>query len=153
MKSNAPSFVASTAVVTVPWPEMMTTGTASLVALIRCSVSRPSIPGILTSRKIRSGVSFSARATPSGPLDASRTSYPSYSRIIRTERRISASSSMTRMRDLGIEGALLNRHGHERALGDGGIVHVESEHVAGPRRRDQTLVVGDRCHGTAVDFH
>ena len=30
MKSNAPSLVASTAVLTVPWPEMMTTGSASL---------------------------------------------------------------------------------------------------------------------------
>ncbi len=29
MKSNAPAFVASTAVVTVPWPEMITTGSVS----------------------------------------------------------------------------------------------------------------------------
>ncbi len=98
MKSKAPALVASTAVLTVPWPEMITTGSVSVTARIRCSASRPSMPGILTSRNTRSGDSFSASATPSGPLDASITSYPSYSRIIRTDRRISASSSTTRIR-------------------------------------------------------
>ena len=69
MKSNAPSLVASTAVLTVPWPEMMTTGSASFVCRIFCSASRPSMPPILMSRKTRSGGSRSTSATPSGPLD------------------------------------------------------------------------------------
>src|SRR5262245_45923223 len=99
MKSNAPSLVASTAVLTVPCPEMMTTGSDSVTWRIFCSVSRPSMPPILMSRNARSGVSRSMSARASAPLDASCTSYPSYSRIIRTERRISASSSTTRIRD------------------------------------------------------
>ena len=71
---RAPALVASTAVLTVPCPEMITTGSVSFDALIRCSASRPSMPGILMSRNTRSGDSRSAIVTPSGPLDASRTS-------------------------------------------------------------------------------
>ena len=74
MKSNAPAFVASTAVLTVPCPEMMTTGRFSFAARSFCSTSRPSMPGILMSRNTRSGASRSASAMPSGPLDASMTS-------------------------------------------------------------------------------
>ena len=51
MKSKAPSFVASTAVLTVPWPERITTGGAASRSLSRFSTSRPSICGILMSRK------------------------------------------------------------------------------------------------------
>jgi hypothetical protein len=74
MKSNAPSLVASTAVLTVPCPETMTTGRDSLDPRIFSSVSRPSMPGILMSRKARSGGSRSTSAIASGPLDASCTS-------------------------------------------------------------------------------
>ena len=74
MKSKAPALVASTAVLTVPCPEMMTTGRSSFAARSFCSTSRPSIPGILMSRKTRSGASRSASAMPSGPLEASMTS-------------------------------------------------------------------------------
>ena len=74
MKSKAPALVASTAVLTVPCPEMITTGSASFEALMRCSASSPSMPGILMSRNTRSGDSRSAIATPSGPLEASSTS-------------------------------------------------------------------------------
>ena len=56
MKSKAPSFVASTAVFTVPWPERITTGGAHGRALSSFSTSRPSICGILMSRTTRSGV-------------------------------------------------------------------------------------------------
>ena len=49
MKSDASAFVASTAVLTVPCPEMMTTGRFSF-ARSRCNASRPSMPGILMSR-------------------------------------------------------------------------------------------------------
>ena len=55
MKSNAPSLVASTAVDTVPCPEMTTMGVTSTMCRSRCSTSRPSMPGILTSRKMQIG--------------------------------------------------------------------------------------------------
>src|SRR5688572_304242 len=129
---------------------MMTTGVASLAALMRCSTSRPSMPGIFTSRKMRSGDSFSASATPSGPLEASMTSYPSYSRIIRTERRISASSSTTRIRDFT---GLFNGDGDERSLSDRGIVNVQREDIAGFRGADQSLVVAHGSDRTPVDLH
>ena len=74
MKSKAPLRVASTAVLTVAWPEIITTGGASLRAFRRSSTSMPSIAGILMSRNTRSGASRSAIASPSGPVAASRQS-------------------------------------------------------------------------------
>ena len=66
MKSNAPRRTASAPVAPVPCPEIITTG-ASHTALIRSSASKPSMPGILMSRKTTSGDSRSASAIPSGP--------------------------------------------------------------------------------------
>jgi hypothetical protein len=74
MKVKAPSLVASTAVATVPWPEMMITGSASCWPRMRLSASRPSMPGILMSRNTRSGVSRSMAAMPSCAVGASRHS-------------------------------------------------------------------------------
>ena len=61
-KSNAPRRVASTAVSTVPWPDIMTTGQplAALVDHSRSSVM-PSTSGIQMSSSTRSGVWRSAR--------------------------------------------------------------------------------------------
>ena len=70
-KSNAPSLVASTAVLTVPCPEMMTTGNSSSSPRILRRTSMPSMPGILMSTNTRSGASRSTHASPACPLGAS----------------------------------------------------------------------------------
>ncbi len=72
-KSNAPSRVASTAVVMVPCPDITTIGVTSVRCVSRWSTSRPSMPGILMSRNTRSGASRSTRATPSSPVAAVMT--------------------------------------------------------------------------------
>ena len=59
---------------TLPWPERMTTSGLCPSARRRFSTSRPSIWGILMSRKTRSGCSFSAILSPAGPFCASRHS-------------------------------------------------------------------------------
>ena len=102
MKSQAPSFTASTAVLTVPWPERITTGGPPSCSFSRFRTSSPSIWGILTSRKTRSGDSCSAIFSPTGPFAASSTSYPSYSKIILREERTASSSSM--ISTLGLHG-------------------------------------------------
>ena len=53
-KSSAPARTASIAVRTSPWPEIMTTGVEIPRARIFASVSSPSCPGILMSRRIAS---------------------------------------------------------------------------------------------------
>ena len=73
-KSKAPRRVASTAVLTVPCPDIITTGNVSSRWRIRRSTSRPSIPGILTSRNTISGGSAAMRASPSSPPGAGRHS-------------------------------------------------------------------------------
>src|SRR5215216_1862925 len=55
----------------------------------------PSRPGIITSRRITSGLSDLAFSRPLGPSAASSTSIPSASRLTRQRRRIGASSSIT----------------------------------------------------------
>src|SRR5262249_11056678 len=159
MKSNAPSLVASTAVLTVAWPEMITTGSVSVICRIFWSASSPSSPGIRMSMKTRSGGSRSMIASPSGPLEASWTSYPSYSRIIRTERRISASSSMTRMRAfMLVRGAARSQSfvhcgHHDASLPHGRIVSVKRQRVTRVGRAQEALDVGRRPHGLPVDLH
>ena len=64
----------------------------------------PSVPGFTVNRLCASGLEAIAGAsrsisrTPSSPVAAWRTSYPSYSRIIRKVSRMLASSSITRIR-------------------------------------------------------
>ena len=53
-KSSAPARTASIAVFTSPWPEIMMTGVDTPRARSFASVSRPSWPGILMSRRIAS---------------------------------------------------------------------------------------------------
>ena len=65
MKSTAPRRVASAPTDALPCAEIITTGSASSIALIRVSASRPSIPGILMSRKTMSGDSRWMAAMPS----------------------------------------------------------------------------------------
>ena len=97
-KSIAPDLMASTAVLVVPWPEIITTGSVSSSARSLRSTSIPSMPGILMSSSTRSGRSRWTSASASWPEDAPTNAYSSYSRIIRSDSRIAASSSMTRMR-------------------------------------------------------
>ena len=56
------------------------------------------MPGILMSRKTTSGDSRSMSARPSWPVAATTHSYPAYSKVVRIESRIAASSSMIKMR-------------------------------------------------------
>ncbi len=64
-KSAAPFLMASTAVLVVPCPEIITTGSVSFIDRSRLSTSMPSMPGILMSRSTTSGISRSASASPS----------------------------------------------------------------------------------------
>ena len=56
------------------WPK-------DLSSRIWVHASTPSISGIITSSKIKSGKSFLAKATPSFPLLAVWTSYPSFTKL------------------------------------------------------------------------
>ena len=56
----APSLVARTAMSTVAWPDIITTGEVTPAARISSSNVTPSLSGITTSEKIRSNV-FDAR--------------------------------------------------------------------------------------------
>jgi hypothetical protein len=64
-KSMAPERIASTAVAVVPWPEIITTGSASSSACSLRSTSMPSMPGILMSSRTRSGRSRCTVVSPS----------------------------------------------------------------------------------------
>src|SRR3990170_4065535 len=71
----------------------------SAVSLFSSSASatpQPSRPGIITSRRITSGMPEAAASSPEGPSLASSTDIPSASRLTRQSSRIGASSSMTR---------------------------------------------------------
>src|SRR5438034_3767045 len=154
MKSNAPFLVASTAVLIVPWPEMTTTGSISFIARSRSSTSSPSMPGIFTSSRTRSGVSRSTSASPSWPVAAPTNSYPSYSSVIRSESRIAASSSTTNMRDLGIRQALsfFDPDGLELSLVDVGRVDVKGQDVARPGAAGDAPELADRFDAPPVDL-
>src|SRR5581483_9665808 len=77
-----------------------------------------------------------------------------YSSVIFNDSRMAASSSMTRMRDLGMRArsATLDAHGLQLALLEVRRVDVQREHVARTRRARQPAVVRDRLDGLAVDF-
>ena len=95
-KSSAPAWTASIAVFTSPWPEMTMTGVAIPRARIFASVSRPSWPGILMSRSTASW--SGASETAFTPEETAVTSYPSSESSVRSDSRMSGSSSQTRMR-------------------------------------------------------
>src|SRR5579883_2010635 len=97
-KSNAPSRVASTAVSTVPWPDIITTGQPSVTEADHSRNSvMPSTSGIQISSSTRSGVCRAREARAWAALAATSTSYPSSERISLSRPRMSASSSTTRM--------------------------------------------------------
>ncbi len=72
-KSTAPSCVASTAVSTVPWPEIITTGMPTSASWRALRTSMPSRFGILMSSSSRSTPPACAFASASSPSTASRT--------------------------------------------------------------------------------
>jgi hypothetical protein len=63
----------------------------------RWATSNPSIRGIITSSRTRSGRSAAAFSSACSPSDATETSYPALRRLTSTNRAISGSSSTTRM--------------------------------------------------------
>src|SRR5882672_670244 len=83
---------------------MTTTGTSEKLR-IALQVSKPFMPGIMTSRRTTSGRSDRSFSMPSSPLDASETSYPRAIKAIFTARRAWGSSSTLRIftvtKDLG----------------------------------------------------
>ena len=102
MKSNAPELASPRRPCsTVPCPEMMTTGSDSF----DCANPLQHLEAVharhLDVEKDEVGrVALDRCASPSGPARRLEHVVPSYSRIIRTESRIAASSSTTRMRAL-----------------------------------------------------
>ncbi len=97
-KSNAPSFVASTAVPMVPCPEMMMTGSAGCCSLSDPSTSSPSMPGILTSSSTMSTRSLAARSIAARPSAAVNVLNFSNERSRSRELRMLSSSSTMRTR-------------------------------------------------------
>jgi hypothetical protein len=74
MNALAPRLSASSAERSSTLPLNMITGTEPWRSWTRRSISQPSIPGIITSRRIRSGDSSSTAESPSFAFPASRTS-------------------------------------------------------------------------------
>ena len=56
-----------------PWPEIMMTSMSGAFFLMRRRSSTPSMPGILMSARMMSGVSFSRTRKASSPLEAEVT--------------------------------------------------------------------------------
>src|SRR3984957_19281913 len=97
IKSNAPSFVARTAVSMLACPEIITTIASTPFLRMRSSVSRPSIPSSHTSRSTRSTERASSMERHSSPEATATGSYPSSNRIDERASRIPCSSSTIKM--------------------------------------------------------
>src|SRR6266545_2027738 len=78
----------------------MMTGMSSPLARSSRQTSQPLMPGIMMSRRRRSGASDSARASPRRPSVAESVWYPSKRRLSSSPRTISGSSSTIRMRGI-----------------------------------------------------
>ena len=81
MKSNAPSFIASTAVSTEPNPVMIMIGTSGSIAVIARSTSTPDGPSILRSEITKSGRLALNVSIPATPPVAVTASCPSFLRV------------------------------------------------------------------------
>ena len=115
-KSSAPASRALTRSSTSCSAVTMTTGMilASSSAFSRRTTSNPSIPGIMTSSRIRSGGDSAAFTSPSSPFRARSTAYPNGARRASISRRFRSSSSMTKIR--GRLSVIIPPHGDEAAL-------------------------------------
>src|SRR4051812_21084160 len=94
-KSSAPSFIASTASGTSPWPVMMITGSLRGLAPNRRNSSKPSIPGMRTSVSTQPGSRFASSSRKTCAESKTRTSKPAEPSRKSSESRIAGSSSMT----------------------------------------------------------
>src|SRR5262245_6065677 len=100
-KSSAPPRMLSTAIGMSPWPEIIRTAGSGKRSRISARTSRPSLPGILMSRRTASTRSFPRRASASSPRPAVRVSNPStWRRSARVERMSGESSTIRTMRRL-----------------------------------------------------
>ncbi len=133
-KSSAPACTASIAVFTSPWPEMTITGVAIPRARSFASVSSPSWPGILMSRSTASW--SGASETAFAPEATAVTSYPSSESSVRSDSRMSGSSSQTRMRR-AIPAILAARCKGSARVGEsgGGFGHPAREVLLGSGER------------------
>jgi hypothetical protein len=73
-KSSAPCFMASTAMSTVEWADIMSTVTSGWSASARCRVVSPSMPGRRTSSSMTSGALEPTRSRACSPDSAASTS-------------------------------------------------------------------------------
>ena len=98
MKSSAPASSAATRWAVWLSPVIITTGSSRPrgIALIRRQTSYPSMRGMRTSSRTRSGGSFSIISSAVTPSAASRTSQSMVERYIRISSRLAAPSSTTR---------------------------------------------------------
>src|SRR5256885_751327 len=90
--------MASTADRTLPWAVMTMTAVSGASVRSRDRTSRPSRPGIRTSRKARSKASVDAWASAVSPSSTTVTAWPAWRRSRSRSQRIEGSSSATRMR-------------------------------------------------------
>ncbi len=99
-KSTAPSFIASTAVSTVPKPVMMMKAASTRASRSFRRMSRPEMPGIRMSDRMTSKAPLRASSKPSSPVGADCTVYPALRRVRSMLSRTPGSSSMRRIRDI-----------------------------------------------------
>ena len=98
MKSKAPILTHSTAVCTLPCPDIIITGKVRLSSAVTFSRnSRPSIPSIFMSQITNPYLFLRTISSPSAPFAAVSTLYPSYSSASLSVFLITRSSSMTRI--------------------------------------------------------
>src|ERR1044072_5128695 len=100
MKSNAPSFVARTAVSMFPCPDMITTAASDPAARSCLKVSSPSIPGSQTSSRMQPYARFPSAFRHSSPVATASASKPSSSITARSVSRMPRSSSTMRIESI-----------------------------------------------------
>jgi len=95
-KSNAPSFVARTAISIFACPEIRITGALTPALLTSSKNSRPLLPGITTSEKITSNFSLRNSSTARLALSQTVASWPANLNARESDARVLASSSTSK---------------------------------------------------------
>src|SRR5512133_1734697 len=94
----------------------MTTGISGCAARILSSHSRPDPSGSRTSRRTAAGARWASARSPSAPVAAPSTSYPSFRRAKDREFTRAASSSMMRTLDIRLLSRAREEHPRGRSL-------------------------------------
>src|SRR4029450_13108281 len=125
----------------VAWPEIITTVVSGWRCLISASASRPSMPGIQISRKMRSGVSSASLVRASGAEPTAVTRYPSSSSTARSVAWMARSSSTIRMCSRGMLDLHRRRGASESARGR--LDHEPASRGVFVLHPDAAAVLGD----------